>query len=242
MARLPRLFVPEVPAHIILRGNNRQAIFRGDGDRIYFHRCLAELSRLERLEIHAYVLMTNHVHLLATAATREASSRVMQRLGRRYVGYFNHVHDRTGTLWEGRFRSTLVEAQRYLFVCQRYIELNPVRAGMVRDPGDFPWSSHRFYSMGRADDLVTPHPIVQGMGSDAGSRRTAYIAEFGTPLDGATIDRIRDSVNKGWALGDDAFCQSLMLRGSRRSTPLSPGRPSRGPGGNHDARTSLIGV
>jgi putative transposase len=186
-----------------------------------------ELSRSEGLEVHAYVLMTNHIHLLATGGNRMSAPRVVQRLGRRYVGYFNYLHGRTGTLWEGRFRSTLVQAERYLLACQRYIEMNPVRAGMVESPGNFPWSSHRHYSMGSPDDLVTPHPIIFGMGQDAESRRRAYISEFGVSPDPKTMEEIRESLNKGWALGDSAFCQSLTQRGSRRSTRLPLGRPLR---------------
>src|SRR4051812_18507564 len=134
MPRLPRFFAEGVPSHVILRGNNRQAVFLTEGDRIFFHRCLAELAQESSVAVHAYVFMTNHVHLLATGALRASISKLMQRLGTRYVGYFNYLHDRTGSLWEGRYKASLVEAERYFLTCQRYIELNPVRAGMVTHP------------------------------------------------------------------------------------------------------------
>lgn len=141
MARLPRLWISGLPEHLIIRGNNRQAIFRSDGDRVFFHRCLVEISSRCQVDVHAYVLMGNHVHLLATGREADSISRMIQATGRRYVSYFNYLYKRTGTLWEGRFRSSAVQTDRYLLTCQRYIELNPVRAGIVADPMDFPWSS-----------------------------------------------------------------------------------------------------
>jgi putative transposase len=225
MARLPRLYLPGVPSHAILRGNNRQAIFCSEGDRIFFHRCLAEMARQDGLRIHAYVMMTNHVHLLASSDQPQTLSRVMQRLGRRYVSYFNFIHKRTGTLWEGRFRSTLVGEERYLLTCHRYIEQNPVRAGMVEHPGEYPWSSHRCHSSGVADDLVTPHPLIAGLADAAEARRLAYRELFAELLSAQDLQQIRDSLNKGWAYGSPEFVKGLDDQGARRPAPLPMGRP-----------------
>jgi putative transposase len=225
MARLPRLYLPGVPSHAILRGNNRQAIFRGDGDRVFFHRCFAEMARQDGLRIHAYVMMTNHVHLLASADQPETLSRVIQRLGRRYVSYFNFLYERTGTLWEGRFRSTLVGEERYLLTCHRYIEQNPVRAGMVAHPEAYPWSSHRFHSAGVADDLVTPHLLIEDLAEDAAARHHAYRELFEELLSAEDLRQIRDSLNKGWAYGSPEFVKRLGAQGARRPAPLPMGRP-----------------
>jgi putative transposase len=225
MARLPRLFAPGVPSHIIVRGNNRQAVFLGEGDKIYFHRCLAEQSAASDVRVHAYVLMTNHVHLLGTGARPDSVPSLVQRLGRRYVGYFNYLHGRTGTLWEGRYKSTLVEAERYFLTCQRYIELNPVRAGMVDHPGAYAWSSYRHAALGVPDDLVSLHGVYEDLGGDPVSRRKAYLELFENDIDEETLRKIRDSVQAGWVLGSDAFCESLKSRGARRPSRLPLGRP-----------------
>ena len=149
MARLPRLTVPGYPHHIIQRGNNRQAIFAGRPTTRAARRCSRSMRGKLRVAVHAYVLMSNHFHLLATPETAEGIPQMMQAVGRRYVRYFNRRQARTGTLWEGRYRSTLIQAERYLLACMVYIDLNPVRAGMVADPGEYPWSSHAHY-VGRA--------------------------------------------------------------------------------------------
>ena len=225
MARLPRLYLPDTPVHAIVRGNDRQAIFRSDGDRIFFHRCMVENSRRFEVRVHAYVFMTNHVHLLATGARPDSLSRLMQTVGRRYVGYFNYLHRRTGTLWEGRYKSSLVECDRYFLACQRYIEMNPVRAGMVSGPDSFPWSSFAHHTQGRPDDLVTPHALVLALGKGKETRRCAYEALFDTELPLATIVAIRDAVNKGWALGDDDFCKRVETLTGRRASRGKAGRP-----------------
>jgi putative transposase len=226
MARLPRLYAPGVPNHVIVRGNDRQATFRTDGDRLFFHRCLAEQAALHQVGVHAYVMMTNHVHLLATGAGPTSIATLVQSLGRRYVGYYNYLHDRTGTLWEGRYKSTPVESERYLFACQRYIELNPVRAGLVDHPADYPWSSHCHFALGRADDVVSPHELIATLGSDLESQMRAYRRLFEEELDEETLQKIRASVQKGWALGSDVFCGQLKSMGSRRPRPRPRGGSS----------------
>ena len=172
--------------------------------------------------------MTNHVHLLATAARPTSLPATMQALGRRYVGYFNDLHQRTGTLWEGRYKSTLIETERYFFTCQRYIELNPVRAGIVTSPDQHPWSSYRHYAWQRPDDLVTRHALHLELGRSEEERRVGYIALFDEQIDAGTLRRIRNSVQKGWALGGRAFCADLEAQGARRPAPLPTGRKPKG--------------
>jgi len=223
MARLPRLWLPDLPQHLIIRGNNRQAIFRSDGDRVFFHRCLVEVSRQHGVRVHAYVLMGNHVHLLATGRAARSISGMIQAAGRRYVSYFNYLYKRTGTLWEGRYRSSVVETDRYLLTCQQYIELNPVRAGMVSDPLGFFWSSHRCLAQGKADDMVTPHALYEGLATADPERRHRYRMMFDRPISPETMIIIRNSVQKGWALASEEYCRQLALRSGRRAAPLSRG-------------------
>jgi putative transposase len=225
MARLRRLYLPGIPSHVWVRGNNREAIFRSEGDRVYFHRCLVESTRRFGLKVHAYVLMTNHVHLLATGDGKDSLAKVVQCMGRRYVSYFNYLYQRTGTLWEGRFKSCPVESERYFLVCHRYVELNPVRAEMVGDPGDFAWSSYRSNAFGHADDLVTPHPLYMELGGVESERRAAYRAMFGAGLDSATLGAIRHSARKGWALGGRDFCEFLEVQAGRPAAIRKAGRP-----------------
>lgn len=223
MPRLPRLFAQEFPLHITLRGNDRQDIFHCDADRLRFLSCLRDAAERNGLAVHAYVLMTNHVHLLATGQHRESTPRTIQSVGRQYVAYFNGRYERTGTLWEGRYRSTLVEAERYLLACHRYIDSNPVRAGLVCHPAEYPWSSHRFYALGTPDDLPTPHPVVLNLASAPERRCAAYSSIFDQTLAVEVLDRIRSCSNKGWALGSAEFCRVVEARTQRRAIPLQAG-------------------
>ena len=166
MARLPRYFVQGVPLHIILRGNNREPIFVNDEDCQFFKESLHDAATRHGLSIHAYVFMTNHVHLLASPSAEDSVPKTMQSTGRRYVQYFNYCYQRTGTLWEGRYRATVVEAEHYLFECMRYIELNPVRAGMVANPGDYAWSSYHANAQGKANESVTAHSLYRRLAHD----------------------------------------------------------------------------
>lgn len=174
MARLPRLTLPGYPHHIIQRGNNRQMIFADTQDFATMMALLAENAHKFAVAVHAYVLMDNHFHLLATPATAEALPLMMQAVGRSYVRYFNQRHARSGTLWEGRYRSTLIETERYLLACMVYIDLNPVRAGMVAQPGAWQWSSHAHYLGQRIDKLVTPHALYWALGNTPFAREAAY--------------------------------------------------------------------
>ena len=225
MARLPRLSVPAYPHHVIQRGNNRQAIFLTAGDYQRMLGLLEECAQQFDVAIHAYVLMDNHFHLLLTPQTREGLPRMMQAVGRRYVRYFNDIHGRSGTLWEGRYKSTLIETERYLLACMAYIDLNPVRAGMVTQARDYPWSSHGHYAGLRVDRMVTPHPLYWELGNTPFAREAAYARLV---QDGLTVQQqqaLTDSVLRGWALGSPDFVAELQKKTERRLTKSNPGRP-----------------
>ncbi len=225
MARLPRLTVPGYPHHVIQRGNNRQAIFVDDVDREFMLGLLGEYAPACRVAVHAYVLMGNHLHLLATPETADGLPKLMQSVGRRYVRHFNDRHGRTGTLWEGRYRATVIETERYLLACMAYIELNPVRAGMVAQASDYPWSSHAHYIGLRQDRLVTPHPLWWTLGNTPFAREAAYAELVHAGLSMAQQTALTDATLRGWALGSDAFAAQLQTQTVRRTTPRLPGRP-----------------
>ena len=225
MARLPRLTAPGLPHHLIQRGNNRQSIFVDEVDCVRYLDDLAELAALHGLAIHGYVLMPNHVHLLATPAAGDTLALVMQSLGRRYVRWFNVRHGRTGTLWEGRYRSAVVETERYLLACMRYIEMNPVRAGLVDDPSAYRWSSHR-HQLGQAvDPLITEHAVYWALGNTPFERQLAYRRLFEQGLPDGETEAIREATHRGWALGERDFLDEIAVKAGRRTKPLRPGRP-----------------
>lgn len=225
MARLPRLTVPGYPHHVILRGNNRQAIFARSADYQRLLDLLEESARQFELQIHAYVLMSNHFHLLLTPATQDGLPKMMQALGRSYVRYFNRSQQRTGTLWEGRYKSTLIQSERYLLACMAYIDLNPVRAGLVERAQDYPWSSHAHYLGLRADRLITPHALYWELGNTPFAREAAYadLVQAGiNPVQQATLT---DATLRGWALGEPDFVADLQKRTERRLLKSHAGRP-----------------
>jgi putative transposase len=201
MPRPRRVVLPSVPLHIIQRGNNRIPCFASRNDYLAYLDMLRECAFDCGCAVHAYVLMSNHVHLLLSPDDDDGASTMMQRLGRRYVLYFNRRHARTGTLWEGRFRSSLVQDERYLMVCHRYIELNPVRACMVDSPSDYPWSSHRANAFGQQDSLLTPHSLYTRLGGDAMTRQAAYQHLFNEALSNETLDQLRQAGNGNRPLG-----------------------------------------
>ncbi|WP_306604958.1 transposase [Azonexus sp.] len=225
MARLPRYIIPGQPQHIIQRGNNRQAIFAAEADYLFFRDALAEAASKHHLSIHAYVWMTNHIHLLATPGESDSISKVFQSAGRRYVQYFNHSYQRSGTLWEGRYRATVVDSEHYLLTLMRYIELNPVRAGMVVHPGDYPWSSHAFNAMGIKADWLTPHEEYLRLGQSVDERQSSYRALFQTGLSEPDLTAIRESTHKGWALGGERFREQIEALSKRRAASKGVGRP-----------------
>lgn len=223
MARLPRVCPSGIPQHLIQRGNNRQVCFADSTDYAAYADWLYEASQKYQVAVHAWVFMTNHVHLLITPQGEEGVSRMMQTLGRRYVRYFNHTYGRTGTLWEGRFKSCLVETERYLLTCQRYIEMNPVRAGMVAEPGEYHWSSYHTNALGIAAKLCTPHEHYLQLAATDIKRQEAYRQLFGVLLDDKQIESIRSAVNTGMALGSERFKDEIERLTYRRMRPDRPG-------------------
>lgn len=225
MARQPRLTVAGYPHHVIQRGNDRQAIVRDDADRERFLALLTEQAAIFKVAVHAYVLMDNHVHLLATPETDDGLPKLMQAVGRSYVRYFNAKHSRTGTLWEGRYRSNLIDSERYLLACMVYIDLNPVRAGMVAQPADFQWSSHRHCIGQVSDKLVTPHALFWGLGNTPFAREAAYSEQVQSGVSPVQKDQLTRSALSGWALGGPGFVDELTQRTARRLLPGKAGRP-----------------
>jgi putative transposase len=228
MARLPRYVIPGQPQHIIQRGNNRQVIFAHDGDYQFFRDALIEAANKHGLAIHAYVWMTNHIHLLATPEFDNSISKVFQSVGRRYVQYFNFTYRRSGTLWEGRYRATVVDSEQYLLTLMRYIELNPVRAGMVSHPRDYPWSSYRFNADGEKGlnaDWLTPHLEYQRLGRTLADRQAAYRQLFRTAISKDDLKEIRETTHKGWALGGERFRTQIAAMSNRRTSSKGVGRP-----------------
>jgi len=229
MARLPRLTLTDYPHHVILRGNNRQVIFSGESDMRRMLSLLEEHSMVQGVDVHAYVLMGNHLHLLLTPRRDGALSLMMQSVGRSYVRAFNQAHGRTGTLWEGRYRSSVIQTERYLLTCMAYIDLNPVRAGMVEAPENYPWSSHAHYIGRLHQRLLTPPALYWELGNTPFAREAAYgelvragIAEHHQrALTAATLS--------GWALGDPGFLAVLESQTPRRIQPGKAGRPLRNP-------------
>lgn len=204
-----RHFVQGLPVHLVHRGHNRQRIFHCTRDFLLFRRYLGEAAEEFHVAVHGFVLMTNHVHLLLTPEREGCDiSRAMQSAGRRYVGYFNKCYDRTGTLWENRFHSSVIEDDRYLLACHRYFDQNPVRAGMVQRPEYYPWSSHRHYAGVKLDPLITPHRLTVSLGLDDAGRERAYRQLFEAPMASADLDRIRKAIRTGRPLGGRSAARS----------------------------------
>ncbi|MBY0409122.1 MAG: transposase [Burkholderiaceae bacterium] len=226
MARQPRLTLPGYPHHIIQRGNNRQMIFADAQDFESMRAILAENAKKYCVAVHAYVLMDNHFHLLATPSTVEALPLMMQAVGRSYVRRFNQRHGRTGTLWEGRYRSTLIEAKRYFLLCMVYMDLNPVRAGLVVEPQAWRWSSHAHYVGHTHEAWVAPHALVWELANTPFAREAAYKSLVDAGLDASQQDALTAATLSGWALGDADFVDALQKRSDRRMTKGKAGRPA----------------
>ncbi len=178
MARLPRLNLPGIPQHVVQRGNNRQVCFFAEQDYTVYLSKLKEYSQKYKVAVHSYILMTNHVHLLLTPEEGDSVSRLIQSLGRYYVRYVNQTYGRSGTLWEGRYKSTLVDSDNYFLTVSRYIELNPVRANMVEHPVEYPWSSYQRNALGKPIELLAPHDCYQSLGKDDKKRQEIYKSLF----------------------------------------------------------------
>jgi putative transposase len=226
--------------HLVQRGINREPCFFAEEDYHCYLHWLQKSAADWHCAIHAYVLMTNHVHLLITAERPDGPARLMQSLGRRYVQYINRAYRRSGSLWEGRYKSSAVQAEAYLFTCMRYIELNPVRAGMVSDPAHYRWSSYRYNGLGQADERLVAHPLYQSLGHNAEERRASYRALFRSELDDDAIDDIRLALAQNQPLGDDRFAERICARVGVRRANAKRGRPP-GEGRSADAMKDQTG-
>jgi len=227
MPRLPRLNLPNIPQHIVQRGNNRQPIFFHEDDYCTYLEYLREALVKNNCKLYAFVQMTNHVHLLALGETPGGVSSLMQSVGRRYVRYINRMYRRSGTLFEGRFKSSLVDSERYLLTCMRYIELNPVRAGMVVDPEDYRWSSYRHHVAGNTMDWLTEPQEYRHLATTREACALAYRELFKQPLIIKDIEAIRTHLNKDCVLGSDKFQDEIEAILGRRAKIAPQGRPKK---------------
>ncbi|VAW68511.1 Transposase and inactivated derivatives [hydrothermal vent metagenome] len=234
MARLPRFVLPGHPQHVIQRGNNRQNIFREEEDYEFYFEKLLAASRQHQCDVHAYVLMTNHVHLLITPHTEEGIGKMLQMIGRYYVQYFNKKYKRTGTLWEGRYKATLINSEQYLLSCMRYIEENPVRAkNMAKHPSEYYWSSYQCNAQGQYDELVVTQREYKKLAKTASGRQIAYRALFCKRMSNETLQQVREATNKAWVLGDDKFKRKIVKK-------LNRALESKGHGGDRKSEAYRI--
>lgn len=227
MPRQQRLVVEGYPHHIISRGNNRSAIFYQDRDRYLFINCLKDAKEKTKSKIYAYCLMTNHVHLLIEPSTEHGLGNMMQSLGRKYVQYVNQTYNRTGTLWEGRFKSSLVSKDEYLLACSRYIELNPVRAKMVKDPKDYPWSSFGFRAEGRTDTILDEDPVYFGLGKTKKERELNYKKSFLDNILDEELNLVRTTTQRGGIIGGKEFVDKISKLLGRDVALREKGRPKK---------------
>jgi len=225
MARQPRLALPGYPHHVIQRGNNRQPIVLDETDRRMLYSLWLEESQRHKVAVNAYVLLDNHFHMLLTPPSDEAMSLMMQSVGRTYVRYFNKRHNRSGTLWEGRYKSSLIDSEGYLLTCMAYIDLNPVRAGLAESAEDFSWSSYKHLAGQSIDKLVTPHALYWGLGNTPFAREAAYAEFVAGGLSAATQKALTESALKGRVVGRPDFLRSLEKSTQRQILPQKAGRP-----------------
>lgn len=225
MSRKPRFNLPGVPQHIVQRGHNREPCFFSEADYHRYLRDCHEAALKNHLQIHAYVLMTNHVHLLATPEEAFSVTHTMQDLGRKFVRYINHSYGRTGSLWEGRFKASLIDSEAYLLTCMRYIEMNPVRAGMVEHPGEYLWSSYGVNANGKPNNMLTRHPLYLSLGHTREAREHAYRELFRSHLNSSELHQVREALNQELVLGRDDFKDKIEAMLKRQTRPGTPGRP-----------------
>ncbi|MCP5358527.1 MAG: transposase [Pseudomonadales bacterium] len=225
MARRPRAFVPDVPVHLIQRGNNRCVCFFQNCDYLIYLAKLAEYASRFGVAVHNYVLMTNHVHLLVTPLGQQSVSQMMHSLGAYYVRYVNARYKRTGTLWEGRYKGSMIDSERYLLTVSKYIELNPVRARMCQNPAEYPWSSFRHLATGHPNRIITPHPLYLALGADDSERQFCYRQLFKEQIPELSLQEIREACSKAWTLGDNQFKREIEAQLGYTLPPFLRGRP-----------------
>jgi REP-associated tyrosine transposase len=227
MPRKPRNYLSGIPAHVVQRGNNRNACFFTEDDYLFYLECLRAGLRRYAVKLHAYVLMTNHVHLLLTPSDETGISRLLQHIGRLYVLYVNKTYRRSGTLWEGRHKSSLVDAEHYLLACYRYIEMNPVAAGMIETPDQYRWSSYAWHAWGKPDRLITDHELYKRLGLDPKARQLAYRGLFQYHLAEKDVHAIRESLAYNYPLGNNRFREQIEATLGRGIGQKQRGRPKR---------------
>ena len=229
MARLPRVIFPGYPLHILVKGHNSQEIFLSDEDRRSYLEWLRDAAREYELAIHAYVLMPTHVHLLATPKTSLSASRTMQSVGRRYAQLFNQNYQRTGSIWEGRFKSTVIDPPAYFLLCQQYIEQNPVRAGLVQRSEDWLWSSYRHHVGAETVPWISDHPIYWGLGNTPFERQLAWQKLVSDQMSKSDQEKVSDHLNYGWPMASPKFLEFMSLKSNRPLAPRRAGRPKKPP-------------
>jgi putative transposase len=227
MARLPRYTIINQPQHIIQRSRSGQSLFFEEQDYQYYHDCLEAAAFNYRLKVHAYALLPGQVHILASPGNTDSIARTVQSIGRNYVQYYNESYSGAGTLWEGRYRATVIDDKPYLLTCSRYIELSPVRAELVANPRDYRWSSYAHNALGQVDEMISPHREYLQLGRDDRERAKAYRSLFKQKISDDTVWQITESTLKGWALGDSKFAARMEKISGRRATQLPKGRPRR---------------
>ncbi len=225
MPRKPRFFLPGIPVHIVQRGYSLEPVFFEDDDYRAYLDWMSEAAQRYHCTLHAYVLMTNHVHILATPQDKKGISRMMQYIGRHYVPYINATYGASGSIWEGRYKASLINDEHYLFTCMRYIELNPVRANLARSPGHYRWSSYRTNAQGKTDELITTHPLYAALGRNRAARQKAYKALFKAPVDDADLKDIRDALQTGTPLGNTHFRKKIERKLKCKVGQAIRGRP-----------------
>jgi len=227
MPRQVRYKVTGIPQHVVQRGNNRQVTFYGADDYLFYLECLKEAAEKHQCDVNAYVLMTNHVHLLVTQHDKRGVGKMMQSIGRRYVQYINQAYARTGTLWEGRYKASLVQSERYLLACYRYIELNPVRARMVEHPAEYKWSSYRCHAQGEVNEVITDHELYHQLGHTGEARQRTYRSLFETHLEAGLVNEIRTCLTKCCVLGNERFRDDIEAALKIKARPVKQGRPKK---------------
>ncbi|MCW8830680.1 MAG: transposase [Gammaproteobacteria bacterium] len=225
MARKPRFILPGIPQHVIQRGHNREPCFYSEDDNRRYLENLHDAAKSNSVAIHAYILMTNHVHLLVTPGHAHGITHMMQDTGRKYVRYINRTYKRTGSLWEGRYKASLVDSEAYLLTCMRYIEMNPVRAGMVKHPGDYRWSSYHSNAGFKNNLMIESHPVYKRLANSVEQRQHAYRELFNKDLDQEDLHAIREVLNQELVLGREDFKDKIEQMTRRQTRPGESGRP-----------------